>query len=1346
MMNSDLLKVFELNIQNCILDFCKKINTSSADLYILMARKAACFVNALEQFSFVSIGSRVISERVLDCEFDWDSIKSVIIIDDVIISGTTLNQTIKDIKCKNPRIKIKVIVIGINARWFNQSLLDDENGKSYIEYPVKTLSNTECIRLSGDIVKMLSLVPLPYNIDYPIYNTLRLNDFTFSQMLDLPGWEIAESSSLVQDNQNIFTYTFIPCNGILGNNGNLFNNPLIHESLLKVRVYGCTTIGKKKGVHAVTIVPMAILPPLKFSKVEELFEALSGTYSKTLSSSLATITSKLRFIQYAIADLLAKVFIQELDYFTNKETTIVRKNETMRLLFPEVIIPEIIAAADMNLFNIDFEYLSIQNIPKKFDSPYSQNDFVGINDTLKAPFIDMYYRGEIPARRLALEYGFKIFDMPEYMSIINRLKYGYSLMDLENLLSNYSLGLKKRLVSAFLDKAVDNGIAVPITVVEKDIIYRAFRHGEDVQFGQREERLCMEMFNAFNDEITKKTWQKLWVEKLIVLFLKIGEATFLDPIQTDVSGYSSIASVRYYLQGPVAVINSGDSFSDNPCLEYADKAKWLTRDLLFSENFPLSLNNEGLYIFNENLFNERNYTNHDHEIIIEPNLIKHATEIGEVMGKLLNNSILKQEPSLSTDDLISLSCCMTPKDIIGALAAEINIVIRTFQNGIPSKAAPIEQLYKELEKSTQINSTKIKSLRNGPFFQAINDGIRKFGWFKDGHPYAVIERVKSKYKKRRDIVQWESLWSPNAGWGAPNETSAKILNFIDLEGQWLLCVKVYVLILEYHFHFKNNDSHSMSKIFSQIEDVEKKLFPYVSKSKILRLIMPFISEFKKQRDNLNYNQTIFEVTIQKLDILIKRAYSIVEDANEYFKSFNKRPKIQYFQTALYICIENNLFEKDIMNTFVSIVFRMTNGTVPVKASLKYMPQNDVSSNNSDGMWFAGVGSGAGSWLLQFAAEIMCRLNERTNYKILYFPALPDSCKIKLVDNTRKFSYNNFKLVIDQLQDFIMSIPFQKNVIFEIKETSVKSTIQEENSKYRDAVITEKKDIKLYTPNTSKFYTTKYYINMNDKIKKQSNIGILTIVTEEAQAVLKSFSNVRTIQHSNRYFDEFDYKTTHGNSIKGVHLQSADQGNTSIINAFNSLTTHYSCDYIILLGIAGSLKNSINLGDVYIGTSVLNYEKRKENPNGEIEHRGTIFNNSFALSQHLNRFFVLHSEPATFVRNSVEGRNSNFKVHRGPIGSGEAVIGNPQSPTRAWLQSVNGKIGIVETEAAGFFQAYYESEKELTTLEGNISDIIVIRGISDHADQHKNDDYRLEASLNAVHALKELIEILFSADI
>lgn len=157
-MNSDLLKVFELNIQNCILDFCKKINTSSADLYILMARKAACFVNALEQFSFVSIGSRVISERVLDCEFDWDSIKSVIIIDDVIISGTTLNQTIKDIKCKNPRIKIKVIVIGINARWFNQSLLDDENGKSYIEYPVKTLSNTECIRLSGDIVKMLSLV------------------------------------------------------------------------------------------------------------------------------------------------------------------------------------------------------------------------------------------------------------------------------------------------------------------------------------------------------------------------------------------------------------------------------------------------------------------------------------------------------------------------------------------------------------------------------------------------------------------------------------------------------------------------------------------------------------------------------------------------------------------------------------------------------------------------------------------------------------------------------------------------------------------------------------------------------------------------------------------------------------------------------------------------------------------------------------------------------------------------------------------------------------------------------------------------------------------------------------
>lgn len=1336
--NPDILRTFEFSVQKRILEFCNKINGTSADLYILMARKAACFVNALERASLLSIDGRVISERVLDCRIDWDDIESVIIIDDVIISGTTLYQTINDIKEKNPNISIKVIVLGLNSKWFNPHLLCNDQRETYIEPPIKILSNTECIRLSGDIVKMLSLIPLPYNIDYPIYNTLKLDDNAYAQMLSLPGWELAEASSLVQDNKNVFTYSFIPSPSILSNGGVFFNNQLIQNSLLKIRIYGRTNLGKRKGVHSVTIVPMAVLPPLKCDDVEKLFSLFSGIQKDALSAYLTTITSKLRFVQFAIADQLAKVFIREIDYLTDRETVIVRENETMRLLFPECIISNIISAADQNLFNLDYEYHDSVNEPKTFSHKYSQEDFIGINNTLISPFLDMYYNAEIPARRLALEFGPSVFCMKDYKKIISRLKQGYSLIDLENLLPTYSFEQKKRIVSAFLDKAVDNGIAVPITVLEEDTIYRAFRHGEDVQFGQREERLCMELFNAFNEEVSRKTWQKIWVEKLMVLFLKIGETKFLDPIQTDVSGYSSIASVRYYLQGPLVIKNTNQTYSDNPCLGYEDKAKWLSRDLLLSNKFPLKLES-GMYVFDEDSFNEMNYTDHDQEIIIDPSLINEATAIGEVIGKLIDNSINKKLPCLNSDDLVALSCCIEPKDIIGALAAEINIAVKLFQDGFDHNA--IEQLCVDIEFSDNTDVEKIKNIRSGYFFQSINDGIRKYKWFKTRYPQTIIERVKSQYRRRRDIVLWESLWSPNAGCNSENEIDLKILKFIDLEGLWLMCVKVYILILEYHFYFVHNDFAKANKIFIQLEAIEKELQAFPHNTNLLVQILPFIASFKKYRDEKFFNERVFGIVMGRLDSMMKRAFSIVENAGDNFKSFNHRPVIRYYQAALYVCVENPEYKSIVTDIFISVVFRMGKNADGVKPILTDMPTTKSLKHDENGVWYIGIGSGAEFWLLQFAVELMTRLRGKSNYKFVFFPYLCDSCKIKYIDGV-KISCNNFKNLNQQLHEWIASIPMQTNTIYEVKEASIKKSIKDVNKKFKDVVEVEKEVIILDTPSPIEFSKTKYSINMAGLCKKQVNIGILTIVTEEAQAILNSFSDVETYHIDNRYFDEFNYRLSDDKCITGVHLQSADQGNTSIVSAFNALIRNYSCDYIILLGIAGSVKEEIDICDVYIGTGVLYYDRRKEKPDGSVEHRGMVFNNSFSFSQHLNRFFIRHSEPAVFESSFSDQSDVSFKVHRGLIGSGEAVIGNDLSPIKSWLQTVNSKVGVVETEAAGFFQAYYETGGNLINSDGLVTDIIAIRGISDKANKEKNDNYRLIASLNAVQCLKKLIDLLY----
>jgi adenosylhomocysteine nucleosidase len=260
-------------------------------------------------------------------------------------------------------------------------------------------------------------------------------------------------------------------------------------------------------------------------------------------------------------------------------------------------------------------------------------------------------------------------------------------------------------------------------------------------------------------------------------------------------------------------------------------------------------------------------------------------------------------------------------------------------------------------------------------------------------------------------------------------------------------------------------------------------------------------------------------------------------------------------------------------------------------------------------------------------------------------------------------------------------------------------------------------------------------------KRKVDIGILTIVTEEQQAVLSEF-NIPPESYSeieSRCFYERDYSFNEGLTKRLVVLQSADQGNLSIINAYHAMIKNYELDYIVLLGIAGSIQKKINLCDVIIGTDIIYYEKKKEGIQGFIERRGTAFNNSIKMNVILNRFFSKYSEPA--ILGSAEGSYSNtFQFHRGPIGSGETIVADPLSETKRWLLSFNSKTTVVETESAGFYSAWRET-KFLTDL--TIKETIILRGISDHADFEKDDNWRLPASKNAVIVLKKLIEFLFN---
>jgi hypoxanthine-guanine phosphoribosyltransferase len=64
----------------------------------LLARKAACLLSVLEDLGLISLNGIVVSERILEYNTEWLKGKKVAIMDDTIISGTSIYKIIEKLK------------------------------------------------------------------------------------------------------------------------------------------------------------------------------------------------------------------------------------------------------------------------------------------------------------------------------------------------------------------------------------------------------------------------------------------------------------------------------------------------------------------------------------------------------------------------------------------------------------------------------------------------------------------------------------------------------------------------------------------------------------------------------------------------------------------------------------------------------------------------------------------------------------------------------------------------------------------------------------------------------------------------------------------------------------------------------------------------------------------------------------------------------------------------------------------------------------------------------------------------------------------------------------------------
>ena len=255
----------------------------------------------------------------------------------------------------------------------------------------------------------------------------------------------------------------------------------------------------------------------------------------------------------------------------------------------------------------------------------------------------------------------------------------------------------------------------------------------------------------------------------------------------------------------------------------------------------------------------------------------------------------------------------------------------------------------------------------------------------------------------------------------------------------------------------------------------------------------------------------------------------------------------------------------------------------------------------------------------------------------------------------------------------------------------------------------------------------------------SDIGVITILSEETSAVVDMFKASGTYRKrggpGGLVFHEADIETA-GRQLKIVATQALDQGQQSSVIAYHHLEQFYSPAITVLVGIAGAIQQRLALGDVVVVHDVIYYDLRKE-VRGRTIHRGRSLPVPAPIRRAANDFFSSSGEPRRASMMDRSGKLRAYSVWHGPIGSGEAVVAAAESDIRRYVTEYNDKTLALEMEAKGVAQAFYEA----VNGAGSAIGWLAIRGISDHADVDKGDDYREVACWHAAMVLYEMLPYL-----
>ena len=1400
---------FDEDIRQEIREFGKRITKISQrddiDIIILMARKAVCFIEALRLLGLTKFRCLVISNRVLDMNCDWLRGQRVAVIDDAVITGTTLHSV--EQKLIGLGCAVEVHVLCVDETHWQKELVDPEE-------PKRHLPSDRVASLCADIVTAISLLPVPYATDYPLYRELKVSRHTLEDIVGCDDWSVYDSSTVLQDQYNVFSLVIEPKQETLVRLSEEIGLDMKKGGLYKIRIYGRWANDERQSCFC-TIHPIVAFEPMKCTCADHMFDHIikGSEHHATLKEYFVgqdkgLYCGRLRLIQYFLAARIASFWARTVNVATFDPIMLSTTIEYVHYLFPPPIYKELATLfreaestcfppEQNEFFGSPFEDNYIYEEPINLPSinPWS------VKQSINQRFVDLFDDYEIELRRLAEEYGVRLYKDPvirkKYEKNLMRLEHGFSLCEMNHWLHDdvTDESVRSLVISHYLDQAIDKGIAVPTTCVRNGWVFRGYRHGEDVQFGKEEKDLTFLVLSSYFREKGAKTIPGIEVEKLGVLLIKkmlasgmreVADATYPTKVGNDIIG------VRFSLHGAVVA---------RDCEKiYQAPGEYCFRSLLKHSQMlePVSGGEEKKSSYKLKQWNVSKASSRRNEFPV-------ATQIGGLLGELRSRANKKKrEDRLSQNELILLATVMSPQDLCLALAAEHNLACSAFNDQLNH----FQHLVDDLGRLTHDDIKSFRGVANR-LSVALSSGTWKFRSVVQNDHWKVINRI-ARGLKNEDYIRaglWETLW-PNSLKKDISNCEPELKELLCSLAVWVsyarllfadFCVAGTILLLRNKIPTKADRlcqiiAHNLPKKWHDLTDAQRK--SYIDKcclegagldedehSSHFGLIRDFTVSYFEVKDSfylietaekyINESVVFISDDIRKSfyeirrsicegayvpDVQMKKALSEFERITAYKDSllpktdivaggYGKIQKLYEYRNILVIefLVADQVLIKSIEAEILSLraTFKKARNLQEVSIRV-HSETNEV--NKSVRLYVLGYSQVELNFILSVLNKhyALCIRDDVKFWLLVNLPSYLRILSSKMSNSLEKKMFNRF------LETIMHSPELSKGELNVICPSDFKVSVEvipkigdqfKAIFGFKDAIPSE---IEKEYGFDFKVYRCGVHANYREgkNMESQVDIGIITVVPDERRAVIDHLSNYEG-------FRDFHTGMKSGRTFTLGSLPCAE-------DQFHSVAMVQCLDQgnPQVGPVYADLKKEFNPRVIFLlGICGAKHEKLGVGDVGMVSHviayePGAVTDSG---SLHDHRSYAGFSESIKQLFEDCQSRHSEdlefeasdgspnytFKVRKALLVSGEKTVRADNAELIKWLDGTDRRGYLIDKESVGFLEA---CNAEQLNKENPLGGFGIIRVVSDSAGSDKTKEFRYEIVKNAMTFLEALCQV------